>query len=52
VTEEIIATGNCVHQSILIILRNLLIDIPTIPMDEADDNNAIDRTPQVAVAPE
>jgi hypothetical protein len=30
-----------------------LIDIPTIPMNEADDDvDAIDMAPQVAVAPE
>ncbi len=30
----------------------LLIDIPTIPMDEADADDGIDMTPQIAVAPE
>jgi hypothetical protein len=31
---------------------DFLIDIPTIPMDEGDGDDAIDLTPQVAVAPE
>jgi hypothetical protein len=30
----------------------LLIDIPTIPMDEADGDDTIDMTPQIAVAPQ
>jgi len=29
-----------------------LIDIPTIPMNEADGDDAIDMSPQMAVAPE
>jgi hypothetical protein len=38
---------------IIINLSILLhLDIPTIPMDEADNDDAIDLTPQVAIAPE
>jgi hypothetical protein len=30
----------------------LWVDIPTIPMDEADGDEGIDMTPQIAVAPQ
>jgi len=30
----------------------LLIDIPTIPMDDADDDDPTDMNPEVTVAPE
>ena len=36
----------------MIDLSIVFLDIPTIPMDEADGDDAIDMTPQVAVAPE
>jgi hypothetical protein len=29
-----------------------LLDIPTIPMEEADGDDTIDTSPQIAVAPE
>jgi len=44
--EEIIATGSLYQQSYL------LLDIPTIPMEEADGDDTIDMSPQIAVAPE
>lgn len=50
--EEIVASGQFLQFDLEQSPRRVSVDIPTIPMDDVDGDDATDVAPEVAVAPE